>query len=143
MSASPTRDASESLNEAGVSSPRVAVIDDDPRIRALLEDAFFDYGIKSDLCAGVAEFVAHLRQHSVDLVLMDVAMPEISGLDGLQRLRQAAYDGVVLMLTAIDDPSIRQACLQAGASEYILKNDLFDRLPDLLQRYLQLNPAAL
>ena len=92
------------LNDTARGQPHVAVVDDDPRIRTLLEDALLDYGIRIDHCASVPELLSLLQHHSVDLILMDAAMPEISGLDGLQRLRQSAYEGVVLMVTAIDDP---------------------------------------
>lgn len=115
---------------------RVAVVDDDPRIRTLLEDELLDQGLRPDLCAGPKELLELLRTQPIELVLMDVVMPEMSGLDCLQQLAAIGFGGAVVMVTAIDDDTTRRACLDAGARDYILKNQLFDRLQDLLRTYL-------
>ncbi|MFM7313575.1 MAG: response regulator [Cyanobium sp.] len=115
---------------------RVAVVDDDPRIRTLLEDELLDQGLSPALCAGPGELLELLRTQPIDLVLMDVVMPEMSGMDCLLQLRQIDYRGAVVMVTAIDDETIRTSCLENGARDYVLKNELFDRLNELLSTHL-------
>lgn len=127
-----------SSTDSRVKAARVAVLDDDPRIRTLLEDELLDLGLTPHLCGTALDLLQLLQEHSIDLVLMDVAMPEVGGLECLIQLKQVNYQGPVVMVTAIDDDTIRQSCLQNGAREYVLKNELFDRLTDLLNTHLQL-----
>ena len=122
-------------------SLRVAILDDDPRIRTLLEDELLDVGLTPHLCATAADLLQLLQEHSVDLILMDVAMPGISGMECLMQLREINYRGAVVMVTAVDDATIRHNCLQYGARDYVLKNELFDRLADLLNTHLELTNA--
>ena len=117
---------------------RVAILDDDPRIRTLLEDELLDVGLTPHLCSTALDLLQLLQEHTVDLILMDVAMPGIGGMECLTQLRQVGYEGTVVMVTAIDDETIRHSCLQNGARDYVLKNELFDRLTDLLNTHLQL-----
>lgn len=114
----------------------VAIVDDDPRIRTLLEDEMFEYGVTPHLCNGGLELLQLLKSRSVDVVMMDVSMPEMSGLECLMQLRNAGFTGQVLMITAVDDSATRRAALEAGAQDYILKTDLFEELPRVLQQYL-------
>jgi CheY-like chemotaxis protein len=69
-------------------------------------------------------------------VLLDVIMPEMSGIECLERLREASFQGEILMITGANDSGTRSVALAAGAQEYVLKTDLLDELPRLMQRYL-------
>jgi DNA-binding response OmpR family regulator len=117
----------------------VAIVDDDPRIRTLLEDELIEHGLTPHLCSGGLELLQLIQSRQVDVVMLDVSMPEMSGLDCLERLREAGFAGQVLMITAVEDGGTRRAALEAGAQEYVLKTDLFEQLPGLLQRYLRID----
>lgn len=119
--------------------PQVAVVDDDPRIRALLQEELEDEGIDANLCASGLELFKLLESQPIDLILLDLMMPEMDGIECLYRLRQIDFRGRVLIVTALSDDQKRREALEAGADEYILKSDLFDRLPMLLERY---SPSA-
>lgn len=120
----------------------VAILDDDPRIRTLLEDELLDLGLVPHACITAIDLLQLLKEQTIDLILMDVAMPGMNGMDCLTQLRQVDYKGRVVMVTAIDDASIRDSCLQNGAREYVLKNELFDRLTDLLNTHLKLTSTS-
>lgn len=116
---------------------QVAVVDDDPRIRSLLEDELSDEGVRPFLCASGYEMLELVQSQNIDLILLDLMMPEIDGLECLIKLREIGYSGNVLIVTALSDETKRTAALQAGARDYILKPDLFDRLPRLIDQYVR------
>lgn len=123
------------------SQPRVAVVDDDPRIRALLEDELSDEGYMPRLCANGRELLELISQEPIDMVLLDLMMPEIDGLQCLEKLREVCYQGTVVIVTALSDDAKRRQALSAGAKDYVLKPDLFDALPRLLGQYLNVKSA--
>lgn len=124
-----------------VQKPRVAVVDDDPRIRALLEEELSDEGVEPFLCANGIEMLELVKHQTIDLILLDLMMPQLDGLQCLQKLRELPFTGTVLIVTALSDDTKRRAALQAGARDYILKPDLFDSLPRLIDQYVRAKKA--
>lgn len=116
----------------------VLVVEDDPAVRASLERSleFEGYTVVSatDGEAGLAA----VATHRPDLVLLDLGLPKVDGLEVCRRLR-AAGDGVpVLMLTARESTGDRVRGLDAGADDYLPKpfalEELFARVRALLRR---------
>lgn len=68
------------------------------------------------------EAIVQVRQTSPDIVLMDIGMPGINGLDATRLVKQANPEVKVLILSMYDDESYLRQVLQAGASGYVLKN---------------------
>ena len=101
-------------------SSHVLVIDDDDDIRELLrellERAGHQVSVAPDGHAGLRELYAG----SVDLVILDVAMPGLDGWATLERIREVT-DTPVLMLTARDAELERVRGLQGGADDYVVK----------------------
>src|SRR5689334_20870977 len=64
----------------------------------------------------------------LDCIVLDLQMPDRSGLDVIQSLSQAGLDIPVIMLTAHDSPNSRDACMSAGAAAYLCKPVEADRL---------------
>jgi len=114
----------------------VAVVDDDPGLRTLLEEELQDLGVDPVLCDNGAELMALLQQRSVALILLDLMMPIMDGFACLDALREQRSSIPVVVVTAHGDSSYRQRVLDAGASDYVLKPQLFERLPHLLTRYV-------
>jgi DNA-binding response OmpR family regulator len=123
-------------------SPKVAVVDDDPRIRALLEDELSDEGFTPCLCASGLELIELVQTDQIDMVLLDLMMPEIDGFQCLEKLRELSYSGPVIIVTALSDDSKRRQALGSGAKDYVLKPDLFDKLPLLLHQYLDVKSGS-
>lgn len=114
----------------------IAVVDDDPRIRQLLHDELDDLGHDSVGFDNGFDLIDQLDTVSPAIVLMDLMMPQMDGIECLRRLRQKNYEGAVIIFTALSDNEKRLEADQEGASDYILKPDLFDNLETILTRHL-------
>ena len=126
------------MRNSASETPTVAVVDDDPRIRDLLEDELTDEGFEPCLCASGAELLELVDRQPVDFVLLDLMMPEMDGFECLQHLKKRRFSGTVVVVTALSDDAKRRQALQSGAKDYVLKPDLFDSLPGLIDQYLRL-----
>ena len=115
----------------------VAVVDDDPRIRALLEDELIDEGVTPVLCASGYEMLESIKKYDVKLILLDLMMPGMDGFQCLKELRAQAFQGVVVIVTALSDDAKRREALSEGASDYVVKPNLFSSLPGILDRYIK------
>jgi len=89
-------------------------------IREFLEEAG-DLQIVAEANTG-AEAVALTQEHRPDVVVLDIQMPEMSGVEAARQIKALAPEVSVLVLTAYDDDPYIFALLQAGASGYVLKN---------------------
>jgi diguanylate cyclase len=109
---------------------RVLVIDDDEidrtsARRALMRsDASIRVVERSNAADGLAEF----EREAYDAVLLDYRLPDADGLETLHRLRAGAGSQcAVLMLSGMDDEGLAERCLEEGAQDYLLKDDLGSR----------------
>jgi two-component system response regulator MprA len=116
----------------------VLVVDDEPDLRRSLEGglAFEGYAVATAPDGGRA--LGMLAGQLPDLVVLDVAMPYVDGLEVCRRIRAKGYDVPVLLLTARDATDDRVAGLDAGADDYLVKpfalEELLARLRALLRR---------
>jgi two-component system response regulator MprA len=118
---------------------RVLVVDDEPAVRVALERALRLEAYDVELAADGREALDRLAEGAPpDAVVLDVAMPEVDGLEVCRRLRDAGDRTPVLMLTARDAVDDRVAGLDAGADDYLVKpfalKELKARLRALLRR---------
>jgi CheY-like chemotaxis protein len=72
--------------------------------------------------------LGQLNQHSFDMVVLDLFLPDSQGTESLNRIRQQNSKIPVVFLTALDDPHMRQKALQQGAQGYLLKDQIVDSL---------------
>ncbi|MGI8845584.1 MAG: response regulator transcription factor [Thermoleophilaceae bacterium] len=119
-------------------TPRVLVVDDEESIRVALERALRLEGFSVDLAVDGPDALARMEAEPHDLVLLDVAMPGMSGVRVTERLRARGVEVPVCMLSARDEVSDRVAGLRAGADDYVVKPfalpELVARLHALLRR---------
>ena len=106
---------------------RILVVDDDPEIIGLLKRGLSYEGYTVETAADGTEALAKARDHEPDLVILDVMMPGIDGLEVSKRLRQAG-DVPILMLTAKGGVTDIVAGLGSGADDYLVKPFAFDEL---------------
>ncbi len=107
---------------------RILVVDDDDAIRAALRRALALAGYQPVLAASGDDALRIVRDDPPDLVVLDVMMPGIDGVETLRRLRAADSDLPVVMLTARDAVADRVAGLDAGADDYLVKPFATDEL---------------
>ena len=101
---------------------RVLVADDHPVFRSGLRMLLEDLGIEVVAEAADGRTAVELAvQHTPDVVLMDLQMPDVNGLEATRRLCEAAPAVRVLVLTMAEDDATLFAALRAGAAGYLLK----------------------
>ena len=116
------------------------VVDDEPAVREALERALRLAGYEVELAGDGEEALVRLglRPGAADLVVLDLLMPRLDGLEVCRTLRRLGNAVPVLMLTARDDVDDRVAGLDAGADDYVVKpfalEELFARVRALLRR---------
>jgi len=104
-----------------VASGRVLFVDDDRALRDAVSRALRLEGYQVTVAAEGREALHLLASGPVDLVVLDVSMPAMNGLEVCRRIRSAGDQASVLMLTARDGISDRVAGLDAGADDYLVK----------------------
>ena len=119
-------------------SPNVLVVDDDPKITQLLRRTLSIEGYNVHTADSGASGLDAARSHEPDLVILDVLMPGMDGLEVCRRLR-ASSDTPILMLTAKDEVGDRVQGLDSGADDYVVKpfalEELLARVRALLRRH--------
>ena len=109
---------------------RAIMFEDDKQFRQSFQ-GYFEDSDKVFLAAAFADAenaVSQVRKHQPDVVIMDIQMPGINGLDALQKIKKASPDTHVMMLTTFDDEEKIFAAICRGASGYAMKSDELDRV---------------
>ena len=118
---------------------RILVVDDDPKIRTVVRRGLAYEGYRVIEAASGEEGLEKAREHLPDLVILDVMMPGIDGLEVTRRLRAAGGEVAILMLTARDEIKDRVEGLETGADDYLVKpfnfEELLARVHALLRRH--------
>ena len=101
-------------------------------------------GLRADVVADGREAVTAVRDRPYDVVLMDVQMPEMDGLEATRRIRaRGGTQPAIVALTANAMAGDREACLDAGADAYLSKPVSSERLVAVLERVLEADAAPL
>jgi two-component system KDP operon response regulator KdpE len=115
-------------------APRsVAVVDDDVRIRTLLRLELEDLGAVVLCFSSAKEALNGISNQSVDLVLLDVGLPEMDGITCLRLLRQQGLATKVVLMSGHWDPADEEEVRDAGADGYVVKTGLPALLADLME----------
>ncbi len=117
---------------------RVLLVDDDDTLRQALGDYLESKSIEVKLAASGAEALENLAHETFDLMVLDVMMPQMDGLEVLQRTGREYPSLSVIMLTAVGDEPDRILGLEMGADDYLVKpvspRELLARIKALTRR---------
>jgi response regulator of citrate/malate metabolism len=116
---------------------RVLVVDDDfmvARVNQGMVDRLPGFTVVGQAHTG-ADALAAVHGLEPDLVLLDVYLPDMSGLEVLRRLREGSYPVDVLAVTAAQDVETIRTAMRGGVVHYLIKPFTFDALRDRLERY--------
>ncbi len=104
---------------------RVLIVEDSRINQFIARDTLLKYEIDCEIEYAMdgEEALFHIYTHTIDLVLLDIIMPKLTGLQVLEQLSQAEFNNPpkIIMLTTISDSKILKACFDYGASDYIKK----------------------
>jgi putative two-component system response regulator len=97
------------------------IVDDEPRLRQVLVHLMRNDGFSCLEAGNGEEALAQLEKHTVTLVMSDLRMPKMDGLELLRRIRGRWPDIAVVMITAVADVEVAVSCLAIGAMDYLTK----------------------
>jgi two-component system response regulator MprA len=118
--------------------PLVLVVDDDQRIASAIRRALIYEGYQVEVARDGPVALTHVRERPPDLMILDVMLPGLDGMEVARRLQAGGGEFPILMLTAKDGTSDRVRGLDAGADDYLVKpfayEELLARVRALLRR---------
>jgi FixJ family two-component response regulator len=100
---------------------RVAVVDDDASVRRALARLLSVCSFDVRTYGSAREFMMASSENLPACLVLDLHMPDLSGLDLQQRLRRAGLNIPTVIITAHTEPGLREQCCSAGASAFLLK----------------------
>lgn len=115
----------------------VLVVDDEEPIRNALKRFLVAHEFAAYTARSGAEALAVLREHDIALMLCDIRMPGMSGVDLVPQALEVTPDLAVVMLTAVNDATTAALCMQRGAMDYLTKPLELDDLHRAVQRALR------
>src|SRR5713101_8038661 len=115
----------------------VLVADDDASIRSLLKQLLTDEGYAVTEAATGGEVVEHVKEASPDLVIMDVRMPELDGIEALQKVKASSPHTAVLIMTAFGTSNAAIKAMELGAFDYVTKPFELDKISHTVKRAFQ------
>ena len=130
----PVRSVGCDLHELLMESPatlnrvRLLVIEDNQRLAASLSTGLGEEGFAVDVVGTGAAALVRAARDDLDLIVLDLGLPDLDGTEVLGRLRGSGSRCPVLVLTARDAVASRVAALDAGADDYLVKPFAFDEL---------------
>jgi two-component system alkaline phosphatase synthesis response regulator PhoP len=126
---------------------RILVAEDDPDIASLLMHYLQRAGFEADMVASGADVLPRMRKAPPDLLLLDIMLPGLNGLEVCRAIRTDAQTAAIpiIMVTAKDEESDRIVGLELGADDYITKpfspNEVVARIRALLRRAQRTTPS--
>ncbi|HYE64721.1 MAG TPA: sigma-54 dependent transcriptional regulator [Pyrinomonadaceae bacterium] len=113
---------------------RVLVVDDDGLLRKLVTNQLSRSGFDAASAAGGMEALATLRETDYDVVLLDIMMPGISGLDALREIRKMEDAPEVIMITADTSLPTGLEAMRLGAYDYLTKPSTLDEMEAVIRK---------
>jgi DNA-binding NarL/FixJ family response regulator len=118
--------------------PGVLIADDDADFRAIASDYLNYHGFRVLVAGNGGQAVTLAEAHAIDIAILDVVMPELSGVDLIPRLKEFWPDVVIILLTAYATVSQAVETIQLGAFDYLEKPIPLPRLHELVKRAWQI-----
>lgn len=119
--------------------PHILVVDDDNRILKLLKKFLSQEGFLVSTSTSATEALELLNNFNYDLIILDVMMPEITGLEFAVKIKESLSTMPIVMLTALSEPEDRVKGLESGANDYLTKpfepRELLIRINNLINSH--------
>ena len=99
----------------------ICILDDDFSVLNSLRELLDSDGFQARTFDNPNLFLAYAREHPVKLAVLDVWLPQLTGIDVQERLRQVSPETIVIIITGREEPAIRAAAMEAGAFGFLGK----------------------
>jgi len=116
---------------------KLLVIDDEPGICDILKKIFSPIGFTVSTANNGEAALSIVKKEKPKVVLLDIRMLGMSGLEVLRELKRIDKSIKVIMVTVVDDPKIRQEAQNAGADEFVTKPFISDQLEEIVMRQVR------
>ena len=112
------------------------IVEDEPRVATFLVKGLTGQGYSVEHVMTGTEALERATGTDVSLVVLDLGLPDIDGMEVLRRIREAGHEVPVVILTARSDDKDRARCLKLGADDFITKPFSFGYLLSRVRTYL-------
>jgi len=121
--------------------PLILIVENDPRVRRLTREwiQHTDLQCRFAEAADSKEAFAQVRHEVPDLILMDISMPFVDGIEATRVIHRIEPQVPVVMLTIHEEDLYKEEALKAGASAYVNKRDMTTRLIPVIRSFLSQN----
>ncbi|MFC6997521.1 response regulator transcription factor [Rufibacter roseus] len=124
---------------------KILLVEDEPKLASMLQRGLKEEGYQVSVAMSGSAGLDMALSFGFDLIILDIMLPELNGLDVLKRLRQQELQTPILMLTALDSPENIVTGLDGGADDYLVKPfnfaELGARIRNLTRRNQNGTPA--
>jgi len=103
---------------------RVLIVDDSEPMRRMIKTYLADLISETFECGDGCEALTAYRQHQPDVVLMDLKMTKMDGLDATRQIKESFPQARIVIVSQWEDAPLHDAALSAGAEAYVSKSDL-------------------
>ncbi|HEY2932275.1 MAG TPA: response regulator [Acidobacteriota bacterium] len=121
---------------------KILVVDDDTMVIQFLKNFLEKKNYQVVTASNGVEALEKVQQESPHIILMDVYMPQMGGLEALKKIKQINKEIGVIMVTAMEDEKLGSTALNLGAFDYIVKPLDLNRLQNLVWTKLQMLEKA-
>ncbi len=121
---------------------RILVVEDQIKMANFLKKGLNEVGYAVDIAESGSAAESYLAQGDYDLVVLDVMLPDQSGIDTARHFRRDGFEGPILMLTALSTTKDKVHGLDAGADDYLTKPYSFDELHARVRALLRRKPSG-
>lgn len=125
------------MKENDTAGRLIAVVEDDPDVAQVIAQTLGDFGFRTQWCRSAGELLRRLRPLAPDLCIIDLGLPDMDGIEAMQRIRAQSPCGIMI-LTGRAHVSDRVMGLELGADDYMLKpfepRELVARVRSILRR---------
>ena len=115
----------------------ILVVDDDAQIVGVLGEALSRHGYRIAMATNAFEALNLLKEKMFHMLITDISMPKISGIELLERTSRIHPDMPIVLITGLGDVEMAKSCLQKGASDFITKPVNIRELPIIVERNLE------
>jgi DNA-binding NtrC family response regulator len=113
---------------------RALIIEDDEEMRSLLKDFFVEEGCETDSVSNGYEALEILIKKRFDLIMTDIRMPGLTGLDILPRIKKLQPGVPIIVITAFGSEEVHRRAYERGATVYLEKPIHFEKLRELIHQ---------